>query len=75
MAAFADRWADSAKAATRMVGKSHPWLYINYASNHQDPFSGYQDANVQRLRSIQRAVDAKGIFTSRGFCRGYFKLD
>ncbi|CAI7658181.1 unnamed protein product [Penicillium viridicatum] len=73
--AFADRWVQRAISAAQKAGKHHPWLYINYASKHQEPFVGYGEANLQRLREIQRSVDPKGIFTSTGLCRGYFKLD
>ncbi|KAF7194442.1 Bifunctional solanapyrone synthase [Pseudocercospora fuligena] len=72
--ACAQRWASRAKAATIAAGKEHPWLYINYASQQQDPFAGYGDENFGRLKGIAKAVDPMGIFGSRGLCRGYFKL-
>lgn len=74
MTTFVNRWVERAEAATRDAGKYHPWLYINYASKKQDPFSGYGEENLQRLRTIQASVDANGVFSSTGLCRGYFKL-
>ncbi|BCS23572.1 uncharacterized protein APUU_40016S [Aspergillus puulaauensis] len=72
--ALANRWLQRSLAATNDAGKTHPWLYINYASKAQDPFAGYGEANLRKLTAIQRAVDPNGIFTSKGLCRGNFKL-
>lgn len=72
--ALANRWLERSLAATNDAGKTHPWLYINYASKAQDPFAGYGEANLRKLTAIQRAVDPNGIFTSKGLCRGNFKL-
>ncbi|KAE8355638.1 hypothetical protein BDV28DRAFT_162720 [Aspergillus coremiiformis] len=74
MNALAQRWLERSTAAAKKAGKYHPWLYINYASKEQDPFRGYGEANLQRLRRIQSEVDPQGVFTSQGLCRGYFKL-
>ncbi|KAJ6132906.1 FAD linked oxidase N-terminal [Penicillium samsonianum] len=71
---FVSRWVESATSLIHKSGKDHPWLYINYASKDQDPFSGYGETNLQRLRDIQKRVDPSGVFTSTGLCRGYFKL-
>ena len=71
---FVNKWVEKASAATRDAGRHHPWLYINYANKEQDPFAGYGEENLQRLRSIQRNVDANGVFSSSGLCKGYFKL-
>ncbi|CAG8910150.1 unnamed protein product [Penicillium egyptiacum] len=72
--ALANRWLQRSLAATHEADKFHPWLYINYASKAQHPFAGYGEANLRKLVAIQREVDPKGIFTSKGLCRGYFKL-
>lgn len=74
MNTFVSRWVERATRSTHELGKYHPWLYINYASKDQDPFSGYGERNLQRLRDIQRTVDPTGVFSSTGLCRGYFKL-
>lgn len=74
MNTFVSRWVERATTFIHKSGKDHPWLYINYASKDQDPFSGYGEKNLQRLRDIQKMVDPTGVFTSTGLCRGYFKL-
>jgi hypothetical protein len=71
---FVNRWAERAMSSSKIAKKHHFWLYINYASKEQDPFSGYGEDNLRRLRSIQKSVDPEGVFTSSGLCRGYFKL-
>lgn len=75
MNAFINRWIERATAATKNAAKDHRWRYINYASNQQDPFAGYGEQNVQRLRNIQKSVDPRGVFTSSGLCKGFFKLN
>ncbi|KAE8413974.1 hypothetical protein BDV36DRAFT_303684 [Aspergillus pseudocaelatus] len=74
MNAFAQEWVERSTATTKDAGKHHPWLYVNYASKAQDPFLSYGEANLQKLRRIQKEVDPQGVFTSDGLCRGYFKL-
>ncbi|KAF7629349.1 FAD binding domain protein [Aspergillus flavus] len=74
MNAFAQEWVKKSTATTKDAVKHHPWLYINYASTDQDPFVSYGEANLQKLRRIQRDIDPQGVFTSEGLCRGYFKL-
>lgn len=74
MNAFAQEWVKKSTATTKDAVKHHPWLYINYASTDQDPFLSYGEANLQKLRRIQRDIDPQGVFTSEGLCRGYFKL-
>lgn len=74
MSEFADRWVErSSKAATNM-GILNRWRYINYSKENQDPFSGYGSANKLRLQQIQKSIDPRGVFTSKGLCRGSFKL-
>lgn len=74
MNTFVSNWVEKSTAATRDAGEHHPWMYINYASKEQDPYGGYGEENLEKLRRIQRSVDPDGLFTSRGLCRGYFKL-
>ena len=74
MNGFVARWIEKVNAFADKQGKRHPWLYINYASNQQDPFAGYGEENVRRLQHVQKNVDPEGVFTSTGLCRGYFKL-
>jgi hypothetical protein len=74
MNAFVQRWIQLVQVTTTRAGSRHRWLYINYAYHQQDPFAGYGQHNKQRLISVQNAIDPQGVFTSRGLCRGYFKL-
>jgi hypothetical protein len=71
---FVQKWIRRVQAATVQAGSHHRWLYINYAYHQQDPFSGYGQHNKQRLIDVQKAIDQRGVFTSQGLCRGYFKL-
>lgn len=63
-------------ATANDLGVASRYKYINYASAAQadSVFAGYGDENLQRLRRIQKAVDPRGIFTSKGLWRGFFKL-
>ncbi|EXU95667.1 FAD/FMN-binding dehydrogenase [Metarhizium robertsii] len=74
ISALADRWLQRSLAIIQEAGKGNPWLYINYASKSQDPFASYGEKNRQRLIAIQKEVDPRGTFTSKGLCRGNFKL-
>jgi hypothetical protein len=47
---------------------------MNYAGAAQDVYAGYNPQNVARLKEIQKAIDPKGVFTSKGLCNVYFKL-
>ncbi|OGM51271.1 FAD binding domain protein [Aspergillus bombycis] len=64
------------REAAETLDVAHPFLYVNYASAAQasEVFTGYGEENVQRLRDIQRAVDPRGVFTSRGLWSGFAKL-
>lgn len=72
--AFATRFMASYKDAVEGFGVFHPFVYINYANQGQDVFSGYGEENKQRLIAIQTRVDPLGIFTSSGLWRGFFKV-
>lgn len=51
-----------ATAAAAKRGRSHPYLYLNYAAEWQDPIRGYGEESVRRLRAVSRKVDPEGIF-------------
>lgn len=72
--AFADNFIDGFKEAAEELGVLHPYLYVNYADKGQDVFASYGEENNRRLIEIQKSVDPKGIFTSSGLWRGFFKL-
>lgn len=63
-------------ATAENLGVANRYKYINYASAVQTNtiFSGYGDESVERLIGIQKAVDPRGIFTSKGLWRGFVKL-
>ncbi|KAJ5094731.1 FAD-binding domain-containing protein [Penicillium angulare] len=63
-------------ATANDLGVANRYKYINYASAAQTSaiFPGYGNKNVERLVSIQKAVDPRGIFTSKGLWRGFVKL-
>lgn len=75
MYAFADAWLAQTEAASRELGVFVPYRYMNHAfRSRQDVLGSYGEANLARLRSVQRAVDPAGVFTSKGLCTGYWKL-
>lgn len=63
-------------ATANDLGVTNRYKYINYASAAQTStiFPGYGNKNVERLVSIQKAVDPRGICTSKGLWRGFVKL-
>ncbi|EAW22250.1 FAD-binding oxidoreductase [Aspergillus fischeri NRRL 181] len=64
------------EAVAKELKVADRYLYINYASAAQADkvFAGYGEKNWQRLRDIQRSVDPRGIFTSKGLWKGFVKL-
>ncbi|KAI8309078.1 hypothetical protein K4K61_002107 [Colletotrichum sp. SAR11_59] len=67
MYAFADAWLAQTEAASRELGVFVPYRYMNHAfRSRQDVLGSYGEENLARLRSVQRAVDLEGVFTSKG---------
>ncbi|KAK4868055.1 hypothetical protein LT330_007253 [Penicillium expansum] len=64
------------ESAAQDLGVANRYKYINYASAQQarEVFPGYGEANLQRLKDVQKAVDPRGIFTSKGLWSGFVKL-
>ncbi|KAJ5173913.1 FAD linked oxidase N-terminal [Penicillium coprophilum] len=62
--------------AAHKLGVANRYMYINYASAEQASrvFSGYGAENLQRLKNIQKAVDPREVFTSKGLWKGFVKL-
>jgi hypothetical protein len=56
----------------RQRGLLHPYLYMNYASQWQDPIAGYGAENKARLLDISKKYDPEGVFQK--LHPGYFKL-
>ncbi|KAI8170293.1 hypothetical protein K4K49_004978 [Colletotrichum sp. SAR 10_70] len=58
MYAFADAWLAQTEAASRELGVFVPYRYMNHAfRSRQDVLGSYGEENLDRLRSVQRAVD------------------
>ncbi|TQV97831.1 hypothetical protein V2A60_006446 [Cordyceps javanica] len=70
--AAAQAIVDRSIAAAKARGLDHPYLYQNYASQKQDVFAGYGEANLARLRSISKKYDPEQ--TLQRLQPGYFKL-
>ncbi|KAI1502183.1 FAD-binding domain-containing protein [Biscogniauxia marginata] len=61
-----------AESLSRERGLFHPFLYMNYASQWQDPIAGYGAENKARLLEISKKYDPEGVFQK--LHPGYFKL-
>jgi hypothetical protein len=64
------------ESAAERLGVASRYRYINYALAEQtdEVFPGYGQANMQRLKQIQKVVDPQGVFTSNGLWKGFRKL-
>lgn len=75
MYAFAGRWVERSRAAAEEMGLLNRYRYINYCKEDDDPFAFYGEGMKEKLEEVQRAVDSEGVFSSKGLCRGFFKLN
>lgn len=66
------RIEDQINAASKERGLYNAYKYTNYASQFQDPFSGYGSANKARLLQIAKTYDPEGVFQT--LVSGGFKL-
>ena len=66
------KWLSRSNAMARELGLDHRYLYMNYASQFQNPIRGYGEPSLERLRSIARKYDPEGVFQK--LQPGYFKL-
>jgi FAD/FMN-containing dehydrogenase len=66
------KWLSRSNARARELGLHHRYLYMNYASQFQNPIEGYGEHNVERLRRIAKHYDPERVFQS--LQPGYFKL-
>lgn len=71
---FGDRVIARLETLARGFKVHHPFKYVGYGRAGQDIFSSYGAENHKRLLKTQRAVDPRAIFTTRGLCRGGFKI-
>lgn len=53
-------------------GLLHDWIYLNYASEWQDPIASYGRINVLKLQAASSKYDPEGVFQS--VMPGGFKL-
>ncbi|KAF2023676.1 FAD-binding domain-containing protein [Setomelanomma holmii] len=60
------------KAEAKARGLDNEYIYMNYASQFEDPISSYGSANLERLRSVSRKYDPKQVF--QVLQPGHFKL-
>lgn len=70
--AASKEWVRGVTHAAQAVGKTNPYVYLNYAEKWQDPITGYGPANVARLRQTSRKYDPDRIFQKA--VPGGFKL-
>lgn len=67
------RILDRAKAAGEVLNVNHQFIYMNYASQFQDPVAGYGSQSKERLLAVSEKYDPQGVF--QDLQPGYFKLD
>jgi hypothetical protein len=60
------------KAEAKSKGLDNEYIYMNYASQFEDPISSYGAANVNRLRKISKKYDPQQVFQE--LHPGHFKL-
>jgi hypothetical protein len=60
------------KAEAKSKGVDNEYIYMNYASQFEDPISSYGAANVARLRAISKKYDPQQVFQL--LHPGHFKL-
>lgn len=60
------------KAEAKSKGLDNEYIYMNYASQFEDPISSYGAQNVERLRRISKKYDPQQVFQK--LHPGHFKL-
>lgn len=50
----------------------HPFKYMNYAAEDQDPLGSYGPENVEFMKSVRATYDPDGLFTT--LVPGVFKI-
>ncbi|KAK3673913.1 hypothetical protein LTR78_006115 [Recurvomyces mirabilis] len=61
-----------AQASATTLGKTNPYLYLNYAAPWQDPIAGYGADNVAALQAASKKYDPDSVFQYQ--VPGGFKL-
>jgi hypothetical protein len=72
MVKFSADLINASKAEAKRIGADNDYIYMNYASQYQDPIGSYGAKNVQRLRSVAKKYDPAAVFQT--LVPGYFKL-
>jgi hypothetical protein len=72
MLKFCADLVQAAKEEARRLGADNDYVYMNYASQFQDPIASYGEANVARLREVAQKYDPRRVFQE--LQPGYFKL-
>ena len=65
-------WLARSTLRAKELGLYHRYIYMNYASQFQDPIWGYGDKNAARLKEVAKKYDPDGVF--QRLQPGYFKL-
>jgi hypothetical protein len=60
------------KAEAKAKGVDNEYIYMNYASQYEDPIGSYGATNVNRLKSISKKYDPQQVFQE--LQPGHFKL-
>lgn len=66
------RTLEEIEAFAKKHGTAHPYRYLNYCEEWQQPFAGYGEENWAFLKDVSRKYDPDGLF-QRG-CTGGHKL-
>ncbi|PVH99651.1 FAD-binding domain-containing protein [Periconia macrospinosa] len=64
---------DAVKAEAKRKGLDNSFIYMNYASQFQDPIGSYGVANQNKLKAVSKKYDPQQVF--QNLQPGYFKLD
>ena len=64
---------DRADAEAKTFGVWHPFLYLNYAADWQDPIRGYGEAVRGKMVEVANTYDQQAVFQKQ--CIGGFKLE
>lgn len=60
------------KAEARRRGLDNDYIYMNYASQFEDPIASYGAVNVKKLQAVSKKYDPTGVF--QDLHPGHFKL-
>ncbi|KAE8454649.1 hypothetical protein EG329_000272 [Mollisiaceae sp. DMI_Dod_QoI] len=69
---FAQNFISEANATAHSMGVNHPYVHLNHAAAAQNPFFGYGEKNLKKLRAASAKYDPQGTFQK--LVPGFFKL-